>query len=154
MADKITVSLTIDDRKVTLEGPREFVQAEVRRLTDLLASGSPHAKGPGGSGSVGEKRTSEREFVAEKNPEGHSEHLAVLAFYMTFIADAGKSEFTEDEMRRAYIRAGVKPPKVVGQAIRDAKKHYDFFEPSGKRGSYKISPHGESFVRFDLPRKE
>jgi hypothetical protein len=154
MADTITVSVTIGDRKVTLEGPREFVQTEVRRLTDLLGSGSPHAKAPGSASSVSEKRASEREFVAEKSPKGHSEHLAVLAFHMTFIADAGKSEFTEDEMRRAYIRAGVKPPKVVGQAIRDAKKHFDFFEPSGKRGNYKISQHGESFVRFDLPRKE
>src|SRR5258708_31730942 len=149
MADTITVSVTIGDRRVTIEGPRGFVQTEVRRLTDLLASGSAHAKAPDDASSVSGKRTSEREFVAEKNPKGHSDHLAVLAFYMTFISDEGKSEFTEAEMRRAYIRAGVKPPKAVGQAIRDAKRLHDFFEASGKRGSYKLSPHGESFVRFD-----
>jgi hypothetical protein len=150
MADIITVSVMLGDRKITLEGPQEFVQAEVRRLTDLVATGQP-TTARDDTNRENARQPAEREVVETKRPKGHSEHVAVLAFCL---AEVGKPEFSEDEMRRAYIRAGVKPPKAVGQAIRDAKDDYDYIELGSKRGTYTLSQHGENFVRFDLPRKE
>ncbi len=91
----------------------------------------------------------EKELVLAKKPKGHPETVAVLAFAL---AEAGKAEFTEEDIRRAYIRADVKPPKVVGQAIRDSKNQCDFIEPGSKRGTYKLSNHGDRTVRFDLPK--
>lgn len=90
----------------------------------------------------------EQQLIAEKQPRGHSETIAVLAFAL---AEAGTTEFTEEDMKRAYIRARVRPPKVVGQAIRDAKGGFDYIEYGKTRGTYRLSNHGERVVRFDMP---
>jgi hypothetical protein len=90
----------------------------------------------------------EKQLVMEKKPRGHSETIAVLAFAL---AEAGVAEFTEEDMRKAYIRAKVRPPKVVGQAIRDAKRGFDYVEYGKKRGTYQLSNHGDRTVRFDMP---
>jgi hypothetical protein len=92
----------------------------------------------------------EKKLVLAKKPDGHSETIAVLAFAL---AESGISEFSEEDMRKAYIRAGVRPPKVVGQAIRDAKRLNDFVDYGSQRGRYKLSNHGDRTVRFDLPRQ-
>ncbi len=93
----------------------------------------------------------ERELIAEKQPKGHHEIVAVLAFGLT---EAGTREFTGEDIRRAYIRAGVRPPKVVAQSLRDAKNKYDYLELAGRRGKYRLTNHGDRVVRFDLPRGE
>ena len=53
----------------------------------------------------------ERDFIQAKQPQGHSETIAALAYYLT---ESGLPEFTEEDVRRAYTGAGVRPPKVVG----------------------------------------
>ena len=95
------------------------------------------------------RAVSERELVSAKRPSGHLETVAVIAFALT---QAGIEEFTEDDVRRAYLRAEVRPPKVVAQALRDAKNRMDYIEAGSKRGCYRLSPHGDRTVRFDLPR--
>jgi len=93
--------------------------------------------------------SNERDLITAKHPHGHHEIVAVLAFALT---EAGTREFTEDDVRRAYIRAGVRPPKVVAQALRDAKNKYEYVEVAGTRGRYRLTNHGDRVVRFDLPR--
>jgi hypothetical protein len=149
MNDRLSVALTIDDRNVTLEGPRDFVEQEVRRLTDML---TPKAAGislpqPNANGEMAVSGSTEREFVDRKAPNGHMETVAVLAFYLT---EQGHQEFSEEDIRRAYIRAGVRPPKVVAQALRDAKNKKDFIQQGSTRGTYRLTHHGDRFVRFDL----
>jgi len=139
------------DKKMKFEGPKEFVQEMVARYS---AVSNPQAKTeapeyfsenailpPGGI---------ERNLITAKRPHGHNEIVAVLAFALT---ESGTREFTEDDIRRAYIRAGVRPPKVVAQALRDAKNKYEFLELAGARGRYRLTNHGDSVVRFDLPRQ-
>jgi hypothetical protein len=145
----ITVTLTVDNRKITLEGPEDFVSAEVRRF----ASPPPTLPSPiqeqndRGSDTV----RSERDLVAQKRPRNQTETVAVLGFFLT---QNGQAEFTEADIRRAYIRAGVRPPKVVAQALRDARNKFDLIEPGTKRGTFRLSPHGDRTIRFDLPGTE
>jgi hypothetical protein len=130
------------DRRITLEGPEEFVRSELQRLT------SPEG---GTADDIPEADArNERQFLLQKKPEGHHEKVAALAFWL---AKEGQTEFTDDGMRKAYIRAGVKPPKVMQQAIRDAKNKFGYIDTGKARGTYVLSSHGEDFVRFDLPRK-
>lgn len=141
--------ITFEDKKLTFEGPKEFVEEMVARYTAASkrqgkSSRTGPAVEPGGMGSRGE-----RELIAEKRPKGHHEIVAVLAFGLT---EAGTREFTEEDIRRAYIRAGVRPPKVVAQALRDAKNKNDYLELAGARGKYRLTNHGDRVVRFDLPR--
>ena len=88
-------------------------------------------------------------MVEAKRPKGHSETVAVLAFCLS---QGGAPEFSEEDIKRAYLRAKVRPPKVVSQAIRDAKNNFDYIEAGSKRGMYRLSNHGDRTVRFDLPR--
>ena len=139
------------DKKVTFEGPREFVEAQVLKITGMLPSKQTIQT----LADVGEKplpveQLSERTLVQTKQPKGHPETVAVLAFALT---QSGVEEFTEGEMRRAYIRAGVRPPKVVAQALRDAKNRFDYIQPGKRKGSYQLSPHGDRTIRFDLPHQ-
>jgi hypothetical protein len=148
MAEKIKVTVTIGDKEVTIEGPEDFVRAEVQRLTNLVVSLSSASASPGSAEA--RSATSEREFVSQKKPDGHAETVAVLAYYLT---QAGQEEFTPEDIRRAYARAGVRPPKVIEQSLRDAKNVHDYLEKGSGRGRFRLSPHGARTVEYDLPKK-
>jgi len=148
MAEFAKATIVIGDKTITLEGPPSFVEAQLERITAMTSS-KEQAKGVAGNESV--EGMNERELVAAKNPKNHPETVAVLAFSL---AQSGVEEFTEDDIKRAYIRAGVRPPKVVAQALRDAKNGYDYIEPGSSRGSYRLTTHGERTVRFDLPSSD
>ena len=141
--ERVTVTITFEDKKITMEGPEDFVRGELDRLT-----GAP-ARAAGFSN--GESIDSERALIQAKKPTKHHDIIAVLAFHFL---QQGKTEFTPEDIRRAYIRAGVKPPKVVDQALRDANRHHDLVEAGTTRGTFKLSHHGERVVRFELPRND
>lgn len=149
MSKRVEVTLTFGDRKISLEGPEDFVRTEVERLVRGPVS-SPASAREGAAPNSETAPMSERALLDEKLPEGHSETVAVLAFALR---ESGAAEFTEEDMRRAYLRAKARPPKVVSQAIRDAKNKFDYIEPGAAKGSYRLSAHGERTVMFDLPRK-
>src|SRR5260370_19619099 len=110
----ITVNLKIGDRSVELSGPEDFVRGEVRHLTATLAckeNGSQQPTPRKESQQLGPSVT-EAELIQEKQPANHPETVAVLAYALR---SADVSEFTEEDMTRAYKRARVKPPKVVAQ---------------------------------------
>lgn len=140
MERTLSVTVIVDDRKITLEGPEEFVRSEVRRFT---ASVDHHGAEPSGL-----KTLTERELIAEKRPRNHSEMVAVLGFCLS---ENGLSEFSEADIKRAYLRSGARPPKVISQALRDAKNRFDLIESGKKRGTYRLSAHGARTVRFSLP---
>jgi hypothetical protein len=143
-------TIEIGDKKVTVEGPREFVEEQLARLTDLTSSKhTVPLLADSGLTNTAEDALSERQLIEAKRPKGHLEMVAVLAFAL---AQAGVTEFTEEDMRRAYIRSGTRPPKVVSQALRDAKNRLDYIESGAKRGRYRLTHHGDRTVRFDLPR--
>lgn len=146
--ERINVAVEIGNVKVILEGPRDFVEAEVRRLTaSVVNPPSSDIEKAMASAETARRPQGERDFLSQKEPKGHAEIVATLAFYLT---EQGVEEFTEQDIRRAYIRAGIKPPKVVAQAMRDAKNKRDFLKQGSSRGTYKLTPYGDSFVRFDL----
>jgi hypothetical protein len=150
MVKRVEVTLTIGDRKISLEGPEDFVRAEVERFVHGPTASPASSKEVAAPGCA-VTPMSERALLDNKSPEGHSETVAVLAFALR---ESGAAEFTEDDMRRAYLRAKERPPKVVSQAIRDAKNKFDYIEPGASKGTYRLSTHGERTVMFDLPRKK
>lgn len=144
MTNRIQVTVKLGDREVAFDGPEDFVRAEVQRLSNLAVAGS---SAPDPAANV---PTTEREFVALKKPDGHPEIVAVLAYFLT---KSGQTEFTADDIKRAYARANIRPPKVVAQALRDAKNTNDYLMRGSVRGSFRLSHHGERTVENDLPRK-
>jgi len=150
----IKVTVELNGGRVTLEGPRDFIEGEVRRLTELIATGRDASVTPATPATpaapTDAQGLSERAFFDEKAPQGHMEIVTVLGFFLT---EHGQEEFTEADIRRAYIRANIRPPKVVAQALRDAKSKKDYVQQGSERGTYKLTDFGDRFVRFDLPRK-
>jgi hypothetical protein len=156
MSKRVRVSVTLDDKKVTFEGPEEFVREQIDRLVGVrpVTAAADSGASTGRLSPPPEVRDSafsEREFIAQKQPSGHAEITTVLAY---ILAKQGSTEFTPEEIRRAYIRAGVRPPKVMAQALRDAKNLYDYLQPGSKKGTFSLSEHGERTVLFDLPRSQ
>ena len=149
MVERLEVTVTIDDRKITLEGPEPFVREELERLVRLSTAPREIANIQRQHSAEASDQRPEREIVQEKVPNGHTETVAVLAFCLT---EQGNPEFTAEDMRRAYIRANVRPPKVIAQSLRDAKNKYDLIKAGSARGTFRLSAHGERVVRFDLPR--
>jgi hypothetical protein len=144
-------TIVIGNATVTFEGPAEFVEAQVLRYADQ-SHFKQEIKNDGMVNTESQQEgapLTERELLERKRPSGHAEIATVLAFALTA---NGMEEFGEDDIRRAYIRAGVRPPKVVAQALRDAKSKYDYISNGSKRGVYKLTNHGDRTVRFDLPR--
>lgn len=145
-------SITFRDKQIAFEGPREFVEAMIARFArddnwSDRAADQDNEQLPAlpQSNNV----LSERDLILQKKPKGHHEIIAVLAFALT---QAGTAVFAEDDIRRSYIRAGERPPKVVSQALRDAKNKFEYVEQAEKRGHYRLTNHGDRVVRFDLPR--
>jgi hypothetical protein len=154
MSSQAKATITVDDKVVTIEGPTEFVDLQLAKYMDKKSTSDidSHRIADAALQDVGASPAlTEKQLVAAKKPKGHAEKVAVLAFALT---EAGRPEFTEEDMRKAYIRASERPPKVVGQAIRDAKNLFDYIETGEGRGTYRLSNHGDRTVRFDLPRKK
>jgi len=153
MGNVFKATITRGDLKIVLEGPKDFIEEQVAKWADQPLESKIINKNFG-SGQVPERNLSaargEREMIAEKQPKGHSEVITVLGFCL---AEAGQPEFGEEEIKRAYIRANVRPPKVLSQALIDAKRKHDYLEPVA-RGRYRLSAHGDRTVRFDLPRRK
>lgn len=140
-------TVIVGDTTAIFEGPKAWVEAQAAKYTPSSANNQVDTEPKPASGAA--TAATERQLVEEKSPKGHPETVAVLAYAL---AQNGRGEFTDEDMRRAYIRAGVRPPKVVAQAIRDAKNLADYVETTSKRGIYRLSHHGDRTVRFDLPR--
>jgi hypothetical protein len=145
-------TIMLGDSKVTFEGSADFVQKQVERFSGAQNGGSLLADRP--TTAVGRSPvagSTEKQLVIEKKPRGHHEIATVLAFALS---ESGVAEFSEEEIRRAYIRAEIRPPKYVSQALRDAKSKFDYISTGSKRGTYRLTNHGDRTVRFDLPRSE
>jgi|SRR5580704_203329 hypothetical protein len=149
MEEICKATITLGDSKITLEGSAGFVQSQIERFAGTHQSPAPRGDTGAGNGRLAQAST-EKQLVAEKRPRGHHEIVTVLAFALT---ESGTKEFTEDDIRRAYIRADVRPPKYVSQALRDAKSKFDYITTGSKRGTYCLTNHGDRTIRFDLPRQ-
>jgi hypothetical protein len=147
MEEQCKATVILGDSKIVFEGPPAFVQAQVDRFASARPTSQPSTPVP--EAAPAEAQSGEKRLIAEKRPRGHHEIATVLAFGLT---ESGQAEFTEEDVRKAYIRASVRPPKHVGQALRDARSKFDYIAPGSKRGTYRLTNHGDRTVRFDLPR--
>lgn len=92
-----------------------------------------------------------RDFYLNKRPSSLTETVAVFGFFLEHnrnFKDFGKKEISE-----AFFEARVRKPKVIGQALRDAKNKKSYLVDGVTKGKYRISNEGENLVLHDLPRK-
>jgi hypothetical protein len=148
MSRRFNMTVTVDEEGFSIKIDKELREALAMLIRPAAPEMGHQLASPNAVRAGGELPISERDLVKQKRPHGHHQVVAVLAFALR---ESGVSEFTADDMRRAYIRAGVRPPKVMAQALRDAKNKYELVELGSKKSAFRLSPHGERTVLFDLP---
>src|SRR4029077_7493483 len=95
-------TIVFDDSKITFEGTAEFVQAQVEKFTERRPTGVVPRNN---SNELSTRNSAEKQLVIDKGPRGHHEIVTVLAFALT---ESGVQEFSEEDVRRAYLRAEVR----------------------------------------------
>lgn len=90
-------------------------------------------------------------FYKEKDPRSDMERVTVLTYYAKEFRNI--SEISEAILGPLFNETGVRLPKNVGQAIRNAaRKQYGYLESAGKAGFYRITNAGINLVMHQLPR--
>lgn len=93
-----------------------------------------------------------KEFFDEKKPLTAAETVAVFGYFLERYEN--KTEFTEADISKAFFDARVRKPKVVAQALRDAKNKKGFLVDGHEKGSFRLSNIGENLILHDLPHKD
>jgi hypothetical protein len=120
-------------------------------LHDQRSEESPLLRREQLQGSKSDRLPTLKEFFDEKRPTIATETVTVFGFYLEHYEK--KSEFSEVDIGKAYFEARVRKPKVIAQALRDAKNVKGYLVEGSKKGSYRLSNIGENLVLHDLPSK-
>lgn len=99
------------------------------------------------------KVVSVRDYCNEKNPRTDMERVTVLADYARQYRDT--LEVSESELVPLFNEVGVRLPKDVTQALRNAaRKQTGYLEFAGRKGYYRITNAGINLVNYTLPRSK
>lgn len=95
-------------------------------------------------------RPSIRDLKEEKQPESSNQMAALIAYYLSEIADEQKESINTADLERYFKQAGFKLPKSLGQTLPNATAA-GYFDPVGN-GLYKLNAVGYNLVAHGLPR--
>ncbi len=98
------------------------------------------------------KKVNIRDFYAEKKPRNDKEATAVVAFYLSEIAEVPeKKTQINKEILREYLKlAGHTIPTNVAQTLLNVK-FAGYLESGDSAGEYKLSAIGYNLVAYQLP---
>lgn len=92
-----------------------------------------------------------KEFFDKKKPSTNIETVTVFGFYLEHYKK--QQDFNEADISKCYFEARARKPKVIGQALRDAKNRYGYLVDGHTKGAFRLSNVGENLVLHDLPRE-
>jgi hypothetical protein len=97
-------------------------------------------------------RQSIRDLKEEKNPDQANQMAALVAFYLSEVADAGerKDLIDSSDIVKYFKQASFKLPKVVRQTLPNAASA-GYLDAVGN-GLFKLNPVGYNLVVHGLPR--
>jgi hypothetical protein len=97
-------------------------------------------------------RTSIRDLKEEKQPHSSNQMAALVAYYLTEVAEPGERKDTINaaDISRYFKQAGFKLPRATRSALPNAAAA-GYFEPVGD-GQYKLNAVGYNLVVHGLPR--
>jgi hypothetical protein len=131
----------------------EYVLKRLEMAT-VRAAASPTAEVVG---SVTHRATSPtiadiRTLTAEKQPRSANEMVALIAYYLSELAQEGEGSLTinVDTIRRYFKMAGFPMPRVPKNALTNAAAA-GYLE-NVSRGEYRLNPVGYNLVVHGLPR--
>ncbi len=132
-----------------------------KALEHLLQGFSDYPQIPSVSGanhSLGQIKTTTgdlRNFINTYNPKGAVAEIPALLYWLKTYEK--KLTVNESGILEIYRRANIRPPKNIGQSLRDlaSKKKYGRLEAVKDQPGYvRLSQAGEDFVLYDLQPKK
>jgi hypothetical protein len=100
------------------------------------------------------RRTSIRDLKDEKQPESSNQMAALVAYYLSEIADGEerKDAVNAADLEKYFKQAGFKLPKSLPQTLPNATAA-GYFDPAGS-GLYRLNAVGYNLVAHGLPRAQ
>lgn len=101
MRKTLKATVTVDNRRITLEGPEDFVRAEVRRFI------TPDGDGDKDTSTSKSDRIAftERDLIAQKRPKNQTDTVAVLGFCLARTASESSPRPILRELTSAQVSA-------------------------------------------------
>jgi hypothetical protein len=98
------------------------------------------------------RRTSIRDLKEEKKPESSNQMAALVAYYLSEIADSAerKDAINTADLERYFKQASFKLPKSLPSTLPNATAA-GYFDPTGS-GLYRLNAVGYNLVAHGLPR--
>jgi hypothetical protein len=98
------------------------------------------------------RRISIRDLKEEKQPESLNQMAALIAYYLSEVADDAERKFEVNaaDLERYFKQAGFKLPKALPQTLPNATAA-GYFDPIGN-GLYRLNAVGYNLVAHGLPR--
>lgn len=93
-----------------------------------------------------------KSFKEQKKPSSANEMAALIAFYLSEMAQDRKAEVEVDDMVKYFKEAEFPLPKVPQVLLQNAK-NAGYFDLVGG-GKYKLNPIGYNLVAHNLPRSQ
>lgn len=93
-----------------------------------------------------------KSFKEQKQPSSANEMAALIAFYLSEMAQDRKAEVEVDDMVKYFKEAEFPLPKVLQVLLQNAK-NAGYFDLVGG-GKYKLNPIGYNLVAHNLPRAQ
>ena len=151
--DRVRMRVKRGTWEFEVEGPRSYVEEQIARAkAEMDATPDVGAQTAPPEGESGRGRAIRlKDFVAKKAPTSHLESAATIAVWAK--DNAGVPAVGGPELDRLYKEAELKRPADALHILQRAASERSWFELAGE-GKYRLTPAGEDFVEYDLPKKQ
>lgn len=161
--ERYRIKINLTTGELEAEGSKQFVEKILNEYGDKLKS-MPRTIPPktmpvfqpvGKEKQISKefpKKTNIKDFYLEKKPRNDKEMAAVVAFYLSEVAESPQRQpqINVGILRNYIKKAGYKLPTDLGQTLRNAK-FTGYLESGDSRGEFKLSAIGYNLVAHELP---
>jgi hypothetical protein len=104
--------------------------------------------------SLSRRRPSIRDLKEEKQPESSNQMAALVAYYLSEVADSSESKetITTSDLEKYFKQAGFRLPTSLQKTLSNAAAA-GYFDGEGN-GRYRLNPVGYNLVVHGLPRSQ
>jgi hypothetical protein len=131
----------------------DYVLGRLSISPQRVPKSAPSITSTGPSGEQARvRKTSIRDLKDEKKPESSNQMAALVAYYLSEVAESDESKQTVNtaDLERYFKQAGFKLPKVMSGTLPNAAAA-GYFDAVGN-GQYRLNAVGYNLVAHALPR--
>ena len=149
---EVVFKFTADEVGIEVEGPEEFVRAQMEFLAPFVrrATGVPQVPGPAapaaGPAAAGIENVAAwwREHVPPSAGPSLQDSILLFAYFMRSYR---KTVFQSEDVRRCFQVLGVEEPKSLLQILGTLKRDHGLLLNAGRRGEYMMNTTGIARAR-------